>query len=154
MNIIFEKITKQNLDEAIILARTLFPHDVHDGEFWPESAFRSSLRGKTFEYFIVRDGKTAVGVTGYYKDRDKHSVYWIGWDGILPEFQGKGYGTASMTWTLNKIKEVGATSAKVWVADRDEDRGAQALYLANGFTKYRTDKKTSPYTLYYKKDLK
>lgn len=57
----------------------------------------------------------------------------IGWDCILPEYQGKGFGKAQMFEVLRRLKQEGFQKAFVRTGEHPFFIRAQKMYLACGF---------------------
>ncbi|MER6126272.1 GNAT family N-acetyltransferase [Streptomyces sp. NPDC001795] len=80
------------------------------------------------EVFIFCDGGRQVGAV-YLGERD--GDVWLELVEVLPEFQGRGYGTFALRWVVQRASEQGAgTLLQVHRVNRDAHR----LYLAEGFS--------------------
>ena len=130
-----EKITTENLETAIQVAREIFPYEIHAGEFWPEAGYKEAiaLNQCNFAYYLVYVEREVVGITGHYSPEDGKPEIWIGWFGVRPAYRRNGYGTKILEATAEIISAFGCSSCKLYSGDREEERAAQRIYLRQGF---------------------
>ncbi len=137
----FERITKRNLQLAIKSAKAIFPYEVHQNEFWPETAYRMSIDEGVddFAYYLVRNtNNNVIGITGHYPAERNKKQGWIGWYGVMPRFRRRGFGQKILLKTIDIMqKKLKMTTVHLWSGDRDEERAAHRLYLLNGFKQTR-----------------
>ena len=83
-----EKITLENLTEAIAAAHEIFPYETHADGFWPEKAYRESIEKHwdNFAYYLAKTGGEIVGITGHYPPEDGSPEMWVRWFGDPPGF--------------------------------------------------------------------
>lgn len=81
-----ERITSENLATAIAAARQIFPYETHAEGFWPEVAYKMAIEQQNprFAYYLARDSKKIVGITGHDPAEDGQPEMWLGWFGVLP----------------------------------------------------------------------
>ncbi|GHV56527.1 hypothetical protein FACS1894182_03270 [Bacteroidia bacterium] len=89
------------------------------------------------EYWIAyHDGK-AVGATGLYKIvGESKNESWLGWFGVLPNEQGKGYGNEMLTWTEEFAKRERDATVMRYYTEIDKQgtrEKALGLYRKHGF---------------------
>lgn len=77
-------------------------------------------------FWIAEDGDEAVGYISAYVEDDN---LWIKKLYILPEKQGKGYGSYLMNTAVNHFKNIKTISLLV----NSENKNAQTFYKAKGF---------------------
>jgi len=133
-----EEITKENLDEAIQVQHAIFPKE--DGSFnllasTDKELMKKFYVGRSREYLTFwlcknEDGKV-VGITGIYAYEIYPEDAWCGWYGILPEFQGQGYGKKLLLWTMDKAKELGYKNFRLYT-DLIDNATAVSLYRKLG----------------------
>jgi GNAT superfamily N-acetyltransferase len=133
---IFEKINSKNLNEAIKAAKEIFPYEYHDGEFWPEAAYKEAIEKSwyNFAYFVAKVNGEIVGITGFYPPEDDEPEMWLGWFGARPESRGIGYGQQILSQTLKMVRKMGQKRLRLYSGDREEEHPAHRLYIKNGFT--------------------
>lgn len=131
----FKRIVPRNVNMAIEIAREIFPYEVHNGEFWPRTAYKKSIQEQNpdFMYYLVRDKNVIVGITGHY--REKNKKFGLGWFGVVPSLRRKGYGQLILEQTISIISSFGADQIDLYSGDREEEFAAHKLYLKNGFKK-------------------
>jgi GNAT superfamily N-acetyltransferase len=72
-----------------------------------------------------------------YDPRQWPSIGIIGHNGILPEYQGRGFGKQQIEEILRRFRKMGFKRAKVSTLDHVFFIPAQAMYLACGFCESR-----------------
>lgn len=91
--------------------------------------FRKNRPGQP--YFVVYHYNKPIGLTGIYKNK-KTGDYWLGWFGILPEYQGSGIGSKVLEATIKELKSIhpNVTYFNLWT---EGGRAVQNFYRKNGF---------------------
>lgn len=145
--LIYELISKENIDKAIALVYSVFPYEFGTDDS-PEEAYRTSLDKikhkdfierhnlKDLDYFIVKDFNTEkiVGVTGWYTENiDLENTAWLGWYCVDKNERGKGYGKEILNWTVDQVKQRGFKVFKLYTSNDDNEKVAQKLYESMGF---------------------
>lgn len=143
-NIIFKKITRDNLALASKIQNEIFPGE--DGtENFIECIEKNPYR-KELDYYIAYNNDLPIGVTGIYSYHEYPEDAWLAWYGILPEFRNNGYGTAVFDLTVELAKEKGYHNLRLYSDDTFKD--AHRLYLKQGMIKeiYDNELDKDPYT--------
>jgi len=150
-----EKITNANLELAIKIAKEIFPYEIHDGKFWPESAYKEAIDKNwfNFTYFIAYHELSPVGITGYYPPDDDKPDIWVGWFGVLPKFRKRGFGENILGETIRIVKLMGAKTLCLYSGDREEEFAAHRLYLKMGFKETERGEVDSSPVIYFAKSL-
>jgi GNAT superfamily N-acetyltransferase len=94
---------------------------------------------------------------GSFDPRPRPAYGIIGHNAILPEFQGRGFGTQQVEEILRRFRKLGFEMAKVSTLDHPFFVPAQSVYLSCGFYESRRFpwKGSSKFRLIeYEKDLK
>ena len=73
-------------------------------------------------------------------DPRQNPVSIIGYNCILPEYQGNGYGTMQLEELLKTLNEKGFEKIIVKTGDSPVFKPAQKMYLACGFKEVKKDK--------------
>ena len=116
-----------------------------------ENKFTFGDKGDKLEceyYLLIKDGKT-VGVTNAYCYGHSKESRWLGWFGILAEYQRKGLGSEALRLFELDSKQKGFTHARVFT-DKFENEGAIAFYQKNGYTSEDYYCKEDVASTYYK----
>ena len=131
MNIIFERITYDNLELACKIQNTIFPEE--DGrQNFIEQINKDPYR-KEQDYSIVYIDNEPIGVTGIYSYHEYPESAWLGWFGILSEHRGKGYGKAALETTIEIAKQKGYKKFRLYTDEFATD--AHRLYESCGLIK-------------------
>lgn len=99
--------------------------------------------------FVTWVGEAAVGM-GSYDPRKAPECAVIGWNGVVPEFRGRGIGKAQIQEILRILRCRGIARACVTTADEEFFVPAQRMYEACGFVEIR---RTSDHTIEYERDV-
>lgn len=140
IEMVFERITKKNLDLTLEVAAEIFPYEVKNGKLsFEDDAYRASVKeGKPdFAYYLVSaySGKTlkVVGITGHYREDD--GKMWLGWFGVVPAWRGNGLGDRILKATADMVARLGGNEMLIYSGTRVEEQNAHRLYIRNGFKK-------------------
>ena len=145
--LIYSPLSVENLKEASSLVYSVFPDDFNS-EDSPYEAYRASLNNnehKNFilkhdidymQYFVVKNSplENIIGVTGWYTQKsDNSDVVWLGWYCLSPQERGKGLGEEILKWTMDKVKEKGYKTMRLYTSTDPNEAVAQSLYEKLGF---------------------
>ena len=83
-----ERITEKNIDYAIQIQEELFP-----GESGRTNFEESMDKSSGYEYFLLYEDGTCIGVIGIYSYPEDQNSAWLGWFGIREDFRRKKFGT-------------------------------------------------------------
>lgn len=83
-----------------------------------------------YESYIIRDNNINIGIIVLYYEFELKRAHLMEFF-IYPEFRGRGFGTKSIEWMLEKLKEEGIESAMLAVIPFNES--ALRLYTKFGF---------------------
>jgi GNAT superfamily N-acetyltransferase len=86
--------------------------------------------------FLTWSGDQLVGF-GSYDPRQRPRFGIIGHNCILPEFQGRGFGSAQVREILRRFESMGIELARVSTGEHPFFIPAQRMYVAGGFREIR-----------------
>lgn len=86
--------------------------------------------------FLTWSGKQLAGF-GSYDPRQKPRVGIVGFNCVLPEFRGQGFGSAQIREILRRFRSLGIRTAQVTTGDQPFFVPARRMYLACGFREVR-----------------
>ncbi len=160
MELRFEPLSYDRLQEALVLVKEVFPdHASH-----VEEVYNVSLRNdkseeywntrKILEYWVVIDSTSSevVAVTGLYQ-LVKHSLdeIWMGWYCVSPKMRGRGIGKKTLEWTIDEARKRGYKYFRLWTTDDPNEAAAQKLYDSAGVNIYQQElDKESGDTIFYR----
>jgi len=159
MNLVFEPLTKINLDEAINLVGKVFPdylehvRKIYSLSLSPDRSDEYWKTRNILEYWVVKDdaSKKIVALTGFYQ-LTKHSPdeIWCGWFCVDPAQRGKGIGRKTIEWTIEQARKREYAYLRLWTSTDPDEAIAQKLYDSVGLTIYsqKYDEKTGDTILY------
>ncbi len=136
--IICDKVSKENINLAIEIQHTIFPKE-NDALNLKASADKSLITEvygnnfrKSVDFWICKDeNNIPIGITGIYSYFEYPDDAWCGWYGILPQYQGMGYGKELLLWTMAKAKEMGYKNFRLYT-DLIDNQVAVDLYRKIG----------------------
>ena len=135
-NIIFKKITKDNLELACKIQNEIFPKEDARQNFIEQ--INNDPYRKEMDYCIVYLGDIPIGITGIYSYKEYPNDAWLGWFGILNDYRKKGYGSRVLDMTINNAKEKGYKTFRIYTDEYAID--AHKLYESKGFVKELYDR--------------
>ncbi len=142
-----EELSHETLAETIALVNQVFAYEASTTQL-PERALRASLdlkenqafmqeQGiKALVYIVARDDATnqVLGVVGQYvKETDPPGVMWVGWFCVDPAFRRHHVGQTLLAYNMDKARENGYTTMKLYTSDHLREQAAQGLYDRLGF---------------------
>lgn len=104
MKTIIRKLKKQNISTCIkIVLKTNASSNAKEAKKIMELSLAKGIKFLNPEYYVLEQDKKIIGVSGLYYDyEDPKNVLWLDYLAVLPELQGKGYGSL-MFENLEKI---------------------------------------------------
>jgi GNAT superfamily N-acetyltransferase len=155
-----EQITADNVDLAIKIQNEIFPSE--NGALnlicSIDKKMKAEIIGKHWRErandYICRVGDVPVGITGIYVYTEYPEDGWCGWYGILPEFQGQGYGKKLLLWTMGRAKEMGLKNFRLYTDLKDSETAVN-LYREIGMIEepYTAEKLSLDNTTIFSKSL-
>lgn len=122
--VLFRDMTLEDVPAVDALEQRLFP-----GDAWPLHMFLSELsQPETRRYLVAESGGDIVGYAGLMCIEPVADVQTIA---VVPEFEGRGIGSALLTRLIGEARLRGA--ADVLLEVRADNPRAQQLYVRFGF---------------------
>ena len=112
-NIDYETLSEENLDIAIKIQNQIFPLE-NGSEDLKESLFKTSENYLYLKYWLPKIDDEYIGICGLYVNKFAPKDVWVGWFGVLPEFQRKGYGMAILKFLEETGKELGYETIRLY----------------------------------------
>lgn len=105
------------------------------------------------KYYLAYLNGIPIGITGLYDYAGYDDESWLGWFGIHPNYQGKGYGKKLLEWSMNKVKESNRKVLRLYT-DETNMQVATNLYTSLGFIHEKYNGEVLDYNCYiYSKSL-
>lgn len=118
--LIFEKLTKQNYDDVIKIKHKLFPESNSDEDY--KSYFNNETPSN---YYLILQNNKPCATIGWY-EFDKKNAF-IGWFGVLPEYQRKGIGTKVLDFIMKEVASLCYSYLRVYT-DKVVNKVSTILY--------------------------
>ena len=103
----YQILDKENYKYVLDIKHRLFPESKSDEDY--EKYFRGEI--KSNYYLVLKDGQ-ACGTIGWY-EVDKDNAF-VGWFGVLSNFQGKGYGKEILKCIIREVKSLNYPYLRVY----------------------------------------
>lgn len=136
-DMIVEKISKQDLNEAIDIAKSL------PEWFTPEGQKNMAIDFDNNNLIVEKEDDIVKGFLCYTTYDGKMLIIWMG---IRPEFMGKGIGANLLNWLTNKAKDLGMYAIEVETLPEEVEyepyAKTRAFYYKNGFKRIAYKKAT------------
>ncbi len=127
----FEEVTKDNLEQAKIVQRLIFPNEDGSNDlFYSTENDRVLLR--MFKYFLVRVKGKIIGITGLYSFISYPEDVFLGWFGVVPDERLKGFGEKILIKTEQLAKSLGYKNIRLYT-DQIDNSNAVRLYQKFGY---------------------
>ena len=122
-----ERITENNLDFAVQIQAELFP-----GESG-RANYEESVTGLSgYEYYLIWEDNSCIGVIGLYRYPEDPDSAWLGWFGIRKKHRRKHLGSAALKLFEDMALTKGFKFARLYT-DAVNNDAAIAFYKANGY---------------------
>ena len=122
------------MSDTVSVIEIISDHDEDDGEA-AEAEFRDvGIEGQ----FVLVDGETVLGTSGYREVNQCDGTYYLSWVYLDEDFRGNKLGHKMLADVLERLKEKDARKVFVKVSDYEEDgeniyADALRLYKSLGF---------------------
>lgn len=129
------KLNQDNIQYAIEIQHKIF------GSLDASKDYEAFVNGENdYNYFLVYDGDTCIGVSGIYHIGQDYENAWLGWFGILPEKRRNALGSDALRLVDETARDLGFRTMRVLISDDEVFDGAQKFFKCNGYHKeeYKT----------------
>ena len=128
----FDELDANNLKSAIKMQNNIFPLENGAEDLKESVENRVPSHQIIQKYWLAKINYKFIGITGIYAYKIAPKDAWLGWFGVIQEERGNGYATQILDWTINKAKQLGFETIRLYT---DEEDNAQAinLYKKQGF---------------------
>lgn len=103
----YKKLTKDNYDIVLSIKHQLFPESCSDDDY--DMYFDG--KSKSNYYLILKDSIPCATIGWYGFDKDNA---FVGWFGVLLEFQNKGIGKEVLKYIVEEVKHQGYDYLRVY----------------------------------------
>ena len=120
MDLEYQKLTKENYFKVLEIKHKLFPESSSDEDY--ENYFNNVTKSN---YYLILLNNVPCATIGWYEFDSKNA--FIGWFGVLKEFQNKGIGSQILNYVINEIKLLNYAYVRVYT-DKVENFVSTKLY--------------------------
>ena len=137
-NLEFKIVDFSNALEAIDVQRSIFDEDglLNILDSLDHDIFISLTNlpypDDNVKYYLAYLNNKPIAITGLYYYPDYPDDMWLAWFGVLPEYQGQGYGKKVLKWSMEKALFEGKKNLRLYT-DETEMQVAVNLYKSFGF---------------------
>ncbi|MGE8453319.1 MAG: GNAT family N-acetyltransferase [Pseudomonadales bacterium] len=108
---------------------------------WPEpyatpavEAFKADHA--TGQIFMIADGSTMIGLTGYFFEGSDPPLVYLRWTGVRPSYRRLGVGARALKLLVEHLREeTWATKLVELVPDNEYGKPVEEFFLAQGFVR-------------------
>lgn len=120
--ITFQKLTKDNFKDAIKIKHLLFPESNSDEDY--DKYFDDEVKAN---YYLIFFNNCPCATIGWYDFDNTEKEAFIGWFGVLPEYQRKGIGEKAVQFIIDEVKSLNYSYLRVYT-DRVVNYASTVLY--------------------------
>ena len=139
-----ERITEDNISYALQVQKELFPKESARTNYEESAAGVSG-----YEYYLIYDGGTCIGITGIYAYPEDPDSAWLGWFGIRENCRRRHLGSAALKLFEQMAADRGYRFARLYT-DAENNDTAIAFYTANGYFREPYQNRQDPACAEYK----
>ena len=97
----FETLNKSNITDVLRIKHNLFPESSSDEDY--DKYFNDEVKSN---YYLIRLNNIPCATIGWYDFDNTNKDAFVGWFGVLPEYQGKGIGKECLKYIINEVKRL------------------------------------------------
>ena len=116
----YQKLTKKNYQDVLKIKHLLFPESNSDEDYI--KYFKKEIN---CNYYLVLKENLPCATIGWYEFDNKNA--FVGWFGVLPEFQGKGLGKEILNFIIDEVKKLNYDYIRVYT-DKIVNHTSTKLY--------------------------
>lgn len=118
----FWVVDRENFEHVLYIKHTLFPESNTDKDY--DKHFKKLSK---CNYYLITEGDKPCATIGWYDFDDNGKEGFVGWFGVLPEFQRRGIGTKALEFITNEVKKKGYKFLRVYT-DKVVNYASTKLY--------------------------
>ncbi|MBQ4557855.1 MAG: GNAT family N-acetyltransferase [Clostridia bacterium] len=97
--IVYQKLSKDNYKDVLNIKHQLFPESNSDDDY--EEYFNDVTKSN---YYLILKDDCECATIGWYEYNSKNA--FVGWFGVLPEFQQNGIGHEILNYIIAEVKKM------------------------------------------------
>lgn len=124
----FVAVTKENIALAQEVQKKVFPKEYQNDTL--QNSLKSSPEYLS-QFWLVKQGKKFIGLTGIYYYPQYPKDAWLNWFGVVPEFRRKGFGRKIFNRTYAYARRLGFKNFRLYT-DAKDNTATLAFYRSLG----------------------
>lgn len=105
----YQRLNKNNYQQVLQIKHELFPESNSDEDY--EKYFNSQIKSN---YYLILKDREPCGTIGWYDFDNKSKEAFVGWFGVLPQFQKQGIGTKALKKIMAEVKSLNYEYLRVY----------------------------------------
>lgn len=97
----YQKLNKANYDEVLKIKHRLFPESNSDDDYI--KYFNGEVKSN---YYLVLKEDQPCAIIGWYDFDNKNNDAFVGWFGVLPEYQRLGIGKDALLYIMDEVRSL------------------------------------------------
>ena len=97
----YQKLNKANYDEVLKIKHRLFPESNSDDDYI--KYFNGEVKSN---YYLVLKEDQPCAIIGWYDFGNKNNDAFVGWFGVLPEYQRLGIGKDALLYIMDEVRSL------------------------------------------------
>ena len=128
------QVREMYMSDTVSVIEIISDHDEDDGEAAEAEFEDDGIEGQ----FVLVDGETVLGTSGYREVENCDATYYLSWVYLDEDYRGQGLGKKMLANVLDRLRDLGARKVFVKVSDYEEAgvniyAAALSMYKSFGF---------------------
>ena len=118
----YKKLDKSNYQQVLMIKHMLFPESNSDEDY--TKYFNNEVKSN---YYLILKDNIPCATIGWYDFDNTGKNAFVGWFGVLPQFQKQGIGKEALNFIMQEVKYLKFNYLRVYT-DKVENFASTKLY--------------------------